>query len=443
MKSDLPKALHQISGLPMVEWVGRAMRMAGFERVVLVIGHGGELVEKALGDRYEYVWQREQLGTGHAALMTRALLADHKGPIVIAPGDAPLLTADVFRRLVDEHGKNACTFATSVVDDPTGYGRVVRDQSGQPIRIVEEKDATPEQKAIKEVSAALYCFDGPSLFRELPKLKNNNAQREHYLPDVVYMLAQGQAKVKAVQFQEASVLVGVNDRWQLAEAESTIRTAILKRVALSGVTLQDPSTIYIGPDVEIGPDTIIEPGTLLIGRTSIGARCRLGPNTRIQDCSVGDDSRVLMSHLVRARLGKRVICGPFANLRPGADLADDVKVGNFVEVKNAILHENVSASHLSYIGDSEVGADTNIGAGVITCNYDGFEKHRTTIGRDVFVGSNATLVAPLEIQDGSMVAAGSTITSNVPEDAGAFGRARQETKEGWAKKWREKRRSQQ
>jgi bifunctional UDP-N-acetylglucosamine pyrophosphorylase/glucosamine-1-phosphate N-acetyltransferase len=440
MKSDLPKALHQVGGLPMVEWIGRAMAEAGIERIVIVIGHHGEMVEKALGDRYEYVWQREQLGTGHAARMTEEVLGGHKGPVIVAPGDAPLLNAEVFRRLIAAHQDSVCTFATALVDDPKGYGRVLRDESGAPTRIVEEKDATPEQRAIKEVSAALYCFDGPSLYRELPKLRNDNAQGEHYLPDLIAMFSQSGRTVRAVLFEDERVLLGVNDRWQLAKAESEIRAELLRKHALNGVTLIDPATTTIGADVEIGEDTIVEPCTSLLGRTVIGTGCRIGPNTRIQDCRIGSKSRVLMSHAVRATLGDNVHCGPFANLRPGAILGDGVKVGNFVEIKNSVLETNVSASHLTYIGDADVGAETNIGAGTITCNYDGFTKSRTTIGRNVFVGSNATLVAPVTLGDGTMVAAGSTITRDVPENAGAFGRARQETKEGWAEKWRDKRR---
>jgi bifunctional UDP-N-acetylglucosamine pyrophosphorylase/glucosamine-1-phosphate N-acetyltransferase len=442
MKSDLPKTMHLVAGLPMVEWVGRAMREAGIARIVIVIGHGGELIQKTFGDRYEYAWQHEQLGTGHAAQMTAELLGDFDGPVIIAPGDAPLLNAEVFKTLLDAHGQSQCTFATSVVAAPKGYGRVVRDASGRPLKIVEEKDANPEEKAIQEVSAAVYAFDAKALYGALPLLKNDNAQGEYYLPDLIDMFAAQGKSVEAVQFDDPHVLIGVNDRWQLAMAERELRRSLLKKHALAGVTLLDPDSTFIGPDVELGVDTVVEAGTSILGSTKAGSRCRLGPYSRIQDSVLGDQVTILMSHVVRAKIGSGSKCGPFANLRPGATLGSGVKIGNFVEVKNANLGTGVSVSHLSYLGDADVGEATNIGAGVITCNYDGFVKSRTTIGKNAFIGSNSTLVAPVEVGDDAIIAAGSTITEDVPTESGAFGRARQETKPGWAARWREKRRSQ-
>ncbi len=440
MKSDLPKALHLVAGLPMVEWVARAMREAGIGRILIVIGHQGELVREKLGDGYEYAWQKEQLGTGHAAQMTADQMKGFDGPIIVAPGDAPLLDAEVFRALLESHDGNACTFATAVLDEATGYGRVVRDSFGDPKRIVEHKDASPAEREVKEVSASLYCFDAGLLYETLPALKNENAQGEYYLTDLIEMFSGGGRKVGAVQF-DPEVLSGVNDRWQLAQAEKALRLRLLKRHALAGVTLLDPESTFIGPDVEIGVDTVLEPGTSLKGATRIGARCHLGPYAHIQDSVIGDDVRILMSHVYRASVGAGSKCGPFANLRPGAKLGDRVKVGNFVEVKNSDLADGVAASHLAYLGDSSFGENTNVGAGVITCNYDGFEKFRTTVGKNAFIGSNSTLVAPVEIGDEAMIAAGSTITQEVPAEAGAFGRARQETKPGWAARWREKRRT--
>ncbi|HWD39591.1 MAG TPA: bifunctional UDP-N-acetylglucosamine diphosphorylase/glucosamine-1-phosphate N-acetyltransferase GlmU [Fimbriimonas sp.] len=443
MKSDLPKGLHKVAGVPMVELIGRAMKAAGIQRVVIVVGHRGELIQEALGDKYEYAWQDKQLGTGHAASMTRPLLVDHAGPLVIAPGDAPLLSKEVFEAILEEHKGVACTLAIATLEDPTGYGRVIRDDKGVPCRIVEEKDASPEQKKIKEVCTSLYCFDAQALFKGIKNLKNANAQGEYYLTDMVNILHGQGGKLQTFSTQDPGVLLGVNDRWQLSEAEKGMRMALLKKHAMDGVTLIDPDTTYIGLDVEIGVDTVIEPCTSILGATKIGSSCKIGPNTRIENSSIGESCTVLMSHLVRSTLGNEVKCGPFANLRPGTVLKDRVKIGNFVEVKNSSVGQETSISHLSYIGDAELGAETNIGAGTITCNYDGFVKSKTTIGDGVFVGSNSTLVAPITLEDGSFVAAGSTVTHSVPADGAAFGRARQETKEGWAEKWREKKRSQQ
>ncbi len=438
MKSDLPKALQRIAGVPMIRLILDAMKRAGLERVVVVIGHQGEAVQEELGDEVEYVWQREQLGTGHALTMTRELLKEFVGAVVIAPGDAPLLDSKLFEFLLHAHGTSACTLPTAVVADPTGYGRIVRNAKKDPVRIVEEKDANPEIKAICEVNAGIYCFDSSTLYEALPSLRNTNAQREYYLTDLVEILAQSGKKVKAAVYEDSEMLVGVNDRWQLALAEKQLQRRILKGHALAGVSFQDVDSTYIGPYVQIGAGVTVEPGTVIVGKTEIGAGSTIGPHTRIQDCLVGERCRIYMSHLIGAHLGNGVKCGPFANIRPDSVLQDDVKVGNFVEVKNSVLKPEVSVGHLTYVGDSEIGEHTNIGAGVITCNYDGVNKNRTVIGKHVFVGSNATLVAPLKIDDNSFVAAGSTITDDIPADGGAFGRARQETKPGWAAKWRNK-----
>ena len=438
MKSELPKALHQICGLPMVEHVARAMKAAGVGRPVIVVGHAGELVRDVLGDSYDYAWQREQLGTGHATLMAKVLLEAYDGPVVVAAGDTPLLQPEVFLRLVATHMASGAvaTIGTSILEDPTGYGRVVRDARCAPTGIVEHKDASDDQKAIREIAVGLYCFDSKTLFRLLPKLQNDNAQGEYYLPDTIHAIHAEGGKLAAQVFNDPDVTVGVNDRWQLAMAEKEMRLRILKRHAVNGVTLRNPDSIFIEADVEIGPDTTIEPGTMLLGKTSIGSACRIGPYSRIFACEIGDHTCVVASYLESARVGKFVWIGPYAHLRPRADVGDRAKVGNFVEIKNARLATEAKVSHLSYIGDAAIGEGTNIGAGTITCNFDGTVKHRTEIGANAFVGSHSTLVAPVTICSGAMIAAGSVITSDVPEDAGAFGRARQENKEGWAERWR-------
>lgn len=442
MKSEVPKVLHLCAGLPMVELVARALRGAGVDRTVVVVGHGADLVKIALGDSHTFALQEEQNGTGHATLMARDALTGFDGHVLVTAGDTPLLTAEALREVADQHlAANAvATVATFVTDNPYGYGRVVRGESGAPARIVEEKDASPEERQIREVNSGVYCFEAQALFELLPQLGAANAQGEIYLTDVVAKLASSGRRTLAVELKE-ELFMGVNDRWQLAEASRLMNQTILRRHCLNGVTIVDPASTWIGADVTIGPDTVIEPMTTIGGNTKIGAKCHLGPQSKIDSSVIGDECRVLMSHLNAARMEAGSKCGPFAHLRPGAVLGEGARVGNFVEVKNATLGSGSAANHLTYIGDAKVGAKANIGAGTITCNYDGFRKHTTEIGEGAFVGSNSTLVAPVTIGDGAFVAAGSVITKDVSADALAFGRARQEEKEGWAQRWREKNKS--
>lgn len=440
MKSDLPKGLHPVCGMPMVEWIGRAMRGAGIEKPVVVIGHGADQMRETLGDRYEFALQEQQLGTGHAALMAHGELLDYEGPLVVTPGDTPLLTAEALQQLIDHHTESRAliTVATFHTEDPTGYGRVVRDAKGTPLRIVEHKDASAEERKICEVNSGVFCFDARSLFLILPGLKNDNAQGEYYLTDVLARVAAFGGTASALSFPDASIFAGVNDRWQLAEVGEKLRMRLLKAHALNGVTIEDPASTYIGCDVEIGEETVIGAGVSLRGQTRVGSHCSISSYSHITDSTVGDRCEIRQSWITGAVLEAGVKVGPFAHLRPGTHLGEGTKVGNFVEVKNAQFGVGVSANHLSYIGDAEVGARTNIGAGTITCNYDGFKKHRTHIGVGAFVGSNSTLVAPVTIGDGSFIGAGSVITKNVSADSLAIGRGRQEEKEGWATRWRTK-----
>ncbi len=440
MKSELPKGLHAVGGLPMVELVGRAMKEAGVVRPILVIGHGGDAIREALGESYVYAWQHEQKGTGHAARMGADALEAFDGPVLIAPGDAPLLEAETLRGLAEHHTRSeaACTVATTTLENPTGYGRVIRDAIGRPTAIVEEKDASLAQREVREVAVSLYCFDARKLIEALPSLSAENAQGEYYLTDLVALLAGRGERVEAFAIEDPESVMGVNDRWQLAEAEQTLRLRILKSHALNGVTILDPATTYVGPDVRIGADTVLEPSTHLVGEVVVGSNCRLGPCTRIRDTEIGDGCYVYMSYVNGARLGEGVKIGPYANIRPESEIAAGVKIGNFVEIKKSTLGEKTAVSHLTYLGDAIVGAGANIGAGTIACNYDGFSKHRTTIGDGAFVGSNSTLVAPVTIGEGAIVGAGSVITQDVPSDALAIGRGRQEVKEAWATQWRKK-----
>lgn len=443
MKSELPKALHTVCGVPMAELIARAMTGAGVERPIVVVGHEGDLLIQALGEKCDFAWQREQMGTGHATLMAAELLKGHDGVVLVTPGDTPLLSAAALQSLAHAHieaGCN-CTVATVKLDKPAGYGRVVRDGRGNVSEIVEERDASDEIKLISEINTGIYCFNTKCLLEVLPALKNENAQGEYYLTDVIGEINRRSGTVKPLLFSDSDLMMGVNDRWQLAEAARALRLRMLKQHALAGVTIVDPETTFIGIDVEIGIDTIIAPFSTIEGATRIGMRCEIGPNSRVTSSTIGSGCTVLMSHLNEATMLDGSRCGPYANLRPGAVLGEKAKVGNFVEVKNASLGTGAAVSHLSYIGDGRVGASTNIGAGTIFCNYDGFAKHRTEIGDGAFVGSNSTLVAPVTIGDGAMIAAGSVITKSVPADALGIGRERQEVKENWAAQWRKRKQS--
>ena len=443
MKSELPKALHPVCGVPMAELIGRAMKGAGVERPVVVVGHEGNLLIEALGESYCYVWQKEQKGTGHAAMMAGEALKDHHGAVLVTPGDTPLLAARDLARLAREHLASGadCTVATVKLANPAGYGRVVRDGRGHVTAIVEDKDATTEIKQIHEINTGIYCFKTSSLFNALPRLTNANKQREYYLTDVVKEIEAGGGAAKPLEFDDPNLMVGVNDRWQLAEAAKTLRRSILRKHAEAGITIVDPDSTFIGVDVLLEADSVIEPMTSLEGSTSVGKNCSLGPNSKIINSTIGSGCTVLMSHLNEATMLDGSRCGPFANLRPGAVIGERAKIGNFVEVKNAVLGSHASVSHLSYIGDGKVGDGANIGAGTIFCNYDGFAKHRTEVGDNAFVGSNTTLVAPVTVGDGAVIAAGSVITKSVPADALGIGRSWQEVKPDWAAKWRTRKRT--
>ncbi|MGC4046815.1 MAG: bifunctional UDP-N-acetylglucosamine diphosphorylase/glucosamine-1-phosphate N-acetyltransferase GlmU [Armatimonas sp.] len=418
MKSKIPKMLHPVCGLPILFHILDALAHSGVEKRIVVIGHEGERVMEAVQKRYhdsiEFVWQREQKGTGHAVRMAEEALKGHEGTTLVLPGDAPLLSAETLKKLLEGH-VGGVTLLSAMLDDPAAYGRIVRDSAGGVEAIVEFKDATEEQRAICEINAAVYAFDTPDLLSALSDITPANAQGEYYLTDAIGIFRKRSLPVNAVISEDPDVTLGVNTRVELAELNEKLRRKILRQHMLNGVTIQDPVTTYIDATVTIGQDTTILPGTHLWGATEIGSDCRLGPSVVIEDSVVGDGCKI----------------GPFAQVRPGTRLGKNVKIGNFVETKNAVLGDNVSAGHLTYLGDASVGARTNIGAGTITCNYDGWKKHRTVIGADCFIGSHSTLVAPIRVEDDAATAAGSVITKEVPSGALAFGRARQECKEGW------------
>ncbi|MDB4868987.1 MAG: glmU [Cohnella sp.] len=443
MKSKQYKVLHPVCGIPMVSHVVDAVRLAACERVVVVVGHGAEAVQATLGDSAEYTIQAEQLGTAHAVLQAKHLLAAEEGITVVIAGDTPLVSSDTLQALIALHQREgaSATVLTATMPDPTGYGRVVRGADGAVLRVVEHKDCTPDDAAITEINTATYCFDNRKLFEALGHVTNDNAQGEYYLPDVIGILQRQGDLVSAYQLADPAEATGVNDRMALGEAERLMRRRINAAHQANGVTLIDAENTYIETGVTIGSDTVVYPGTILRGRTSIGSDCIIGPSADLTDTIVGSGSTIRQSVCDGAELSDECNVGPFAYLRPGTKLGRHVKVGDFVELKNASVGDNSKVPHLSYIGDAIVGSGVNVGCGVITANYDGYNKFVTEIGNNVFVGSNVNLIAPVKIGSGAFIVAGSTITHNVDENALAIARVRQENKAGYADKIRARARS--
>ncbi|THF74480.1 bifunctional UDP-N-acetylglucosamine diphosphorylase/glucosamine-1-phosphate N-acetyltransferase GlmU [Cohnella fermenti] len=438
MKSKLYKVLHPVCGKPMVSHVVEAVKKASCERTVVIVGHGAEAVMAHLGDAAEYALQAEQLGTGHAVLQTKPQLGDADGIALVVCGDTPLVTAETLEALVRLHGQegSAATILTAELEEPTGYGRIVRGASGEVVGIVEQKDCTPEQASIREINTGTYCFDNRKLFAALAQVTNQNAQGEYYLTDVIGILQKQGERISAYKSQDPAEAIGVNDRIALGEAERLMRRRIARAHQTNGVTLIDPEHTYIESEVEIGADTVIYPGTVLKGRTTIGSDCVIGPSAELKDTTVADGTTIRQSVTDGAELGAGCSVGPFAFLRPGTKLAAGVKIGDFVEVKNAVVGEGSKIPHLSYVGDASVGAGVNIGCGAITANYDGYNKSRTVIGDQAFIGSNVNLIAPVTVGDGAYVVAGSTVTQNVGAGDVAIARERQVNKPGYADKLR-------
>ena len=438
MKSKLYKVLHPVCGKPMVGHVLDTVNKVNCERKVVVVGHGAEAVKSYLGTNAEYVLQEQQLGTGHAVKQTKALLGNESGTTVVVCGDTPLVTPETLEALFALHETDgaAVTVLTASMNNPHGYGRVIRDAAGHVNKIVEQKDCSPEENLVQEINTGTYCFDNAKLFAALEQVTNQNAQQEYYLTDVIGILVKQGDKATAYMTSDHAESIGVNDRVALSEAESYMRARIARKHMLGGVTLIDPASTYIGADVEIGADTVIYPGTVLSGSTKIGEDCVMGPNTQIEDSIIGSGVTVKQSVLTKAEVGNNSSVGPFAYLRPDSILGQDVKIGDFVEIKNASLGDGSKVSHLSYIGDAKVGKNVNVGCGAITVNYDGYNKSITEIGDDAFIGSNVNLIAPITIGKGAYVVAGSTITHPVSENDVAIARQRQENKPGYADKLR-------
>lgn len=436
MKSKLYKVLHPVCGKPMVEHVVDHIQTLDVERIVTIVGYGAEKVKEQLGEKSEYVLQAEQLGTAHAVQQVEPILGELEGTTIVICGDTPLIRPETMKALFEHHESNhaKATILTAIAEDPTGYGRILRSTDQQVAQIVEQKDATPEQRQVKEINTGTYCFDNKALFAALKLVKNDNAQGEYYLPDVIEILQKQGEVVAAYVTENFAETLGVNDRIALSQAEETMRARINEQHMRNGVTIINPNNTYISVDAQIGRDTVIQPGVIIEGASSIGEDCIIGPNSQIQNSRIGNRTTVHSSVVRESVIGEDTAVGPFAHIRPDSDLGDHVKVGNFVEVKKTKIDNGSKVSHLSYLGDAEVGTEVNIGCGTITVNYDGKNKFKTVIEDNAFVGCNSNLVAPVTVGKGSFVAAGSTITKDIPADALAIARSRQENKDNYVTK---------
>lgn len=442
MKSKLYKVLHPVLGRPMVQHVVQQLKPLHLNKIVTIVGFGAEKVKETLDGESEFALQEEQLGTGHAVMQAEPLLKGKKGTTIVVCGDTPLITSTTFEALITFHEKEGAgtTILTAQTDDPTGYGRVIRNGQGEVERIVEHKDASEDELLVQEINTGTYCFDNEALFAALEEVSNDNAQGEYYLPDVIEILRNKGKKVSAYMTPDFEETLGVNDRVALAKAEKIMKRRINEGHLRNGVSIIDPDHTYIEPDVIIEADAVIHPGTILKGSTVIKANAEIGPNSEIENCLIGENSVIQHSVARNSKIGQRVNIGPFAHIRPDSAIGNDTKIGNFVEIKKTVMGNGSKASHLTYLGDANIGENVNVGCGTITVNYDGYKKYTTTIEDDAFIGCNSNLIAPVTIGKGSYVAAGSTITKDVPEDALSVARARQENKEGYAKKIKNRKR---
>ncbi|WP_404450804.1 bifunctional UDP-N-acetylglucosamine diphosphorylase/glucosamine-1-phosphate N-acetyltransferase GlmU [Virgibacillus necropolis] len=436
MKSKLYKVLHPVMGRPMVQHVMNQINTVDLDEIVTIVGFGADAVIEKIGNASKFVVQEEQLGTGHAVQQAESILKDKEGTTIVVCGDTPLITDKTYQELFNHHEKeNAqATILTTKIENPTGYGRVIRNDQNVVERIVEQKDANDAELAVNEINTGTYCFDNQALFNALKEVSNDNAQGEYYLPDVIEILRDKDEKVSAFLTPNDEETLGVNDRVALAEAEKVMKKRINEKHMRNGVTIIDPDNTYIGPDVIIEQDVQIHPGSIITGNSSIKSNAEIGPHTEITNCSIGEETIVRQSVANDSQIGARVKIGPYAHIRPQASIGNEAKIGNFVEVKKSVIGDKSKVSHLSYIGDAEIGSNVNVGCGTITVNYDGKNKYLTKIDDDAFIGCNSNLIAPVNIGKGSFVAAGSTITKNVPEDSLSVARARQENKEGYAKR---------
>ena len=418
MKSKMPKVLHKVCGKPLSKWVIDASEAAGADKVCAVVGHKAETVKEVLGDVCEFALQAEQKGTGHAVMQAIDVIKNSKGEVVILNGDTPLITAETINKAIEYHKNNGnqATVITAILDDATGYGRIVRDNDGSVLKIVEQKDASKEEKKINEVNSGMYVFDAQSLVYALDKITPNNAQGEYYLTDTLEILLSAGKKIGGYAISDNDEIRGINDRVQLNEAEKIMQKRINEYHMRNGVTMRNPESVYIEDGVEIGNDTEICQNVTIKSGTKIGSDCVIGSGSMLDRAVIHDGVDVLSSVILESEVDEGTHVGPFAYIRPNCHVGKEVKVGDFVELKNSNIDDGTKISHLTYIGDSDVGKRVNFGCGTVTCNYDGKKKYRTTIGDDCFVGCNTNFVSPINVGDGVYIAAGSTITEDIPEN---------------------------
>ncbi len=443
MKSTFPKVLHQICGQPMLVYVLKAVLKAGCGKNYLVLGHKGEKIIEVLRNSLplrkrgiEFVKQTKLLGSGHAVLQVKKDLRGYKGNVLVVYGDLPLLSGRTLNRLIQTHYKqdNSLTILGTTLENPSGYGRIIENSNGKGIKIVEEKDATPKERRINRVNVGVYCFRAEDLFKAVDKIKPDNRKREYYLTDAVEILGEMGKRVGMVITKDSREVEGVNNRKQLVNIQKYVNMKNLERLLLMGVTIVDPSSTFIDSTVKIDRDTIIYPGSTILGKTRIGENCKLGPYAFIQNCQIENGVEVRASFIYGAKIAERAKVGPFSHIRPGTFVGEEARVGNFCEVKKSRIGQGTKVSHLSYIGDAFLGKGINIGAGTITCNFDGVRKNITRIGDGTFVGSDAKFIAPVKIGKGVVIGAGSTITEDVPAGKLAIARARQVIKDRKRKK---------
>ena len=436
MKSKLPKVLHKVQGKTMVDHVIDAAECAGADDICVVIGHGAETVKEALKNRkVKFALQQKQMGTGHAVMQAGDFIEDG-ADIVVLYGDTPLITAQTINKILEFHRteNNSISIISAMVDNPAGYGHIIRDINGNFLKNVEHKDADEMERLVKEINTGIYCFTGEALKKGLSLLKNDNVQGEYYLPDTLEIILKDGGRVNAMTAESADEFAGVNSKAQLADAERAMRSRINAWHMDNGVTMIDPERTYIESGAVIGCDTVLLPGVVIEGNTVIGKDCVVGPDSRLTNVKLGNGVKFQYSTAVESSVDDNTTVGPYAYIRPDCSIGKNVKIGDFVEVKNSNVGDGTKVSHLTYIGDSDVGERINFGCGTVTVNYDGKKKFRTVVDDDVFIGCNTNLVAPVKVGKGSYIAAGSTITEDVPENSLAIARERQINKTGWVKR---------
>lgn len=439
MKSKLPKVMHKICGKPLINHVINTAKASGIDKNIVITGNGRDIVSNGVSEDVLLVEQPigegVPYGTGFAVMQARDYIEDDS-QVIILYGDTPLITSETLMSIMDFHKKGSyeATVLSADFDDPTGYGRIIRDNSGNVAAIVEHKDANEQEREIREINSGIYCFNGKSLKTALDRLDNNNVQNEYYITDAIKILNDLGLKVGGYKILDSEEIFGINSRLQLSEAEKIMRKRINNKHMSNGITMINPDNTYIDVDVTIGRDTIIYPGAIIEGKTSIGEDCIIGQNSRIVDSNIGNKVDIQISTILESKVDDNTHIGPYAYLRPNSEIGKNVKVGDFVEVKNSKIDDNSKASHLSYIGDAYVGKGVNIGCGVVFVNYDGKKKHKTIVKDNAFIGCNTNLVSPVEVEEGAYIAAGSTITEKVPKDSLSIARARQVIKEGWVEK---------